>query len=171
MTSWAPTVLRWLSGFWCFNTLFFCVMMLIKPELALSALRINKRFFGKEENVHATPNHDQAGLIAGNDKDSNSAEAQVRVKHEKHLQRIVGIQGIARALYGVFAIVSGDDSQIISYCIVNIIVDTMTAVQYYRSQDIVHNFQVWIHVTIIAVFNLLFFVFVCFSLSEYHIHK
>ena len=163
MLSFAPTVLRWISGIWCFNTILFCGLMIIKPEIALSIFDTNIQdyqnlFHGGKEIDH--PNQ-------GNDQQDGNKPSDAHRKNERHLQKCVGYLGIARALYGVFAIISGDNNQIVSYCIVNIICDSFGAYQYWSSLDIIRKFQVYIHVIIIVIFNILQLIFVILSFGEY----
>ena len=171
MVSFAPTALRWISGIWCVNTLFFCGLMIIKPEIASSIFHTNVEeyqnlFHGgkKIDNQNAGGDaEDGNALVSEVDKSVHNAHK----KNERHLQRVVGYLGIARALYGVFAIISGDNNQIVSYCIVNIVCDSFGAYQYWSSRDIIMKFQVYIHIIIIAVFNILQLIFVCLSFGEY----
>lgn len=170
MANFAPTVLRWISGFWCFNTILFCGLMLIKPQIALSIFHTNiedyQNLFHGGNKIDSPNQENEAedgnALVSESNKPSGAHK-----KNERHLQRMIGYLGISRALYGIFAIISGDNNQIVSYCIVNIISDSFGAYQYWSSLNIIRKFQVYIHVIIIAVFNILQLIFVILSMKDY----
>eukprot|EP01083_Nonionella_stella_P199298 730894_1 len=159
MANW-PEVLRWVTGFWCFSTLSFALMMIVIPSFSLSVFHSNiedyKRFFGdKKINLE----DEQRALRMGTNEYGKA--------NERHLQRLIGIQAVGRALYGIFAIISGDDNQIVSFCICNIIADSMSMTLYWSSRNIIMKFQVHIHLVIMGILNLLQLVFVCLSASNY----
>eukprot|EP00483_Globobulimina_turgida_P004915 UN04924 len=163
MVVWAPIALRWITGFWCLSTLFFSAMMIIKPQIPLSVFHSNvndyKKFFG---NKHV--NQDEANNGLSNIKTNDG------IKHnERHLQRLIGIQAVGRALYGIFVIISGDNNALITFCIVNIITDSMSGVLYWSSRDLIMRFQVYTHLVIFAILNLLQLIFVCLSASNYRL--